>query len=71
MLFLWVYVRTIAIVTQNKYNMNQKFETLNREGQLYEAPFVSVVDIHSEGLLCVSSQGGVIDDATEENWGEF
>ena len=52
---MWVYVRTIAIVTQNKYNMNQKFETLTREGQqFYASPSVNVVDIHSEGLLCGS-----------------
>ena len=52
--------------------MNQKFETLTREGQqFYASPSVNVVDIHSEGLLCVSSQGGLIDDATEENWGGF
>ena len=42
--------------------MNQKFETLNREGQLYEAPFVSVVDIHSEGLLCASTGSFTIPD---------
>lgn len=34
--------------------MNRKFETLNREELHYESPSVAVVDIHSEGLLCVS-----------------
>lgn len=52
--------------------MNRKFETLNREELHYESPSVAVVDIHSEGLLCVSSKNSTIDDAEmEESWGIF
>ena len=36
---------------------------------LYDAPSISVLDVQSEGLLCVSSPGSTIDDATEDNWG--
>ena len=49
--------------------MIRKNEILIMGGASYVAPSVSVVDIHSEGLLCVSAPGSVIDDATEDNWG--
>ena len=49
--------------------MTRNNEFMNRGGQNYDAPSATVVDIHSEGLLCVSASDSVIDDATEDNWG--
>ena len=46
-----------------------KLTTKNSGEALYTAPSVNVLDVQSEGLLCVSAQGFAIDNATEEDWG--
>ena len=48
--------------------MNTK-NSINMEGQSYETPSVNVLNVLSEGVLCMSSPA-TIDDVTEEDsWG--
>lgn len=42
-----------------------------REGQTYQTPSVNVLDVLSEGVLCMSSPGNTIDDAIEDDWGSL
>ena len=47
---------------------------INRQqqgGVVYFAPSMSVLDVETEGLLCLSGQGSSIEPGTEENWGEL
>ena len=38
-------------------------------GVVYFAPSMSVLDVETEGLLCVSAPGSTIDPGTEDDWG--
>ena len=46
------------------------FNKNNTRGvQTYETPSVTTLEVLSEGVLCMSSPGSTIEDATEDDWG--
>ena len=67
----------MCIFVDSKKNQNFKYyimTQINRQqqgGVVYFAPSISVLDVETEGLLCVSAPGSTIDPGTEENWGEL
>ena len=40
-----------------------------QEVSSYETPTVTTLEVLSEGVLCMSSPGSTIEDATEDDWG--
>ena len=74
---LLVYQANMCIFADSKKNQNFKYyimTQINRQqqgGVVYFAPSMSVLDVETEGLLCVSAPGSTIDPGTEENWGEL
>ena len=48
--------------------MNQN-KTFEMAGATYETPTITTLEVLSEGVLCMSSPGSTIEDATEDNWG--
>ena len=52
----------------NKTNEKMTGGTL----RFYQTPTMDVLDIYSEGMLCVSSKNSTIESAEEEDsWGTF
>ena len=74
---LLVYQANMCIFVDSKKNQNFKYyimTQINRQqqgGVVYFAPSMSVLDVETEGLLCLSGQGSSIEPGTEENWGEL
>lgn len=65
----------MCIFVDSKKNQNFKYyimTQINRQkqgGVVYIAPSMSVLDVETEGLLCVSAPGSTIDPGTEDDWG--
>ena len=64
----------MCVFAGSKKNQNFKYyimTQINRKqqgGVVYFAPSMSVLDVETEGLLCVSAPGSTIDPGTEDDW---